>query len=152
MVTYYATPDPTLLLSSDGIIVTRAPGLGVRDPTRDELPEVVAAAFGRVIDLVDRASVGTATPQLLKSEHDLSERVRKVFEKVPVAGEYYEFLFAVMDLMGWSATRDPLLDQVKAMDQLLHAYFMQIDKQIFASWSATRLAMLANVQALASSA
>jgi hypothetical protein len=72
MVTYCATLDPTLLLSSDGIIVTRAPGLDVRDPTRDELPEVVAAAFAQVIDMVDRASVGKATPQLLKSEHDLN--------------------------------------------------------------------------------
>ena len=26
METYYATPDPSLLLSSDGILITRAPG------------------------------------------------------------------------------------------------------------------------------
>jgi hypothetical protein len=152
MTTFYSTPDPTLLLSSDGILVARAPGLEARDPTRDELPEAMAAAFGRVIDRVDPALVTKSPPQLLKSEHDLNAKVRKVYEKVPVAGHSYEFLFAVLDLMGWLDTRDPLLEQVKIMDGMLHAYFAHVDAQIFAAWSSTRLAMLADVQSLASSA
>src|SRR5690349_21296821 len=113
MASYYSTPDPTLLLSSDGILVARAPGLEAREPTRDELPEVLAAAFGRVIDRVDPVLLTRSPAQLLKSEHDFNAKVRKVYEKVPVAGHYYEFLFAVVDLMGWLDTRDPLLEQVK---------------------------------------
>jgi|GEM_PF-4612300 len=149
METYFATPDPTLLLSSDGIIVARAPGLEVRDPTREELPEVLAAAFGRVMDAVDHVSLPQPMMPLLKSEHDLYEKTRRIFEKIPELGEFYEFAFAISDLMGWTQTHDPLLEQVKAMDNLLHSYFKFVDQQMFAGWSATRLAMLADVQALA---
>ena len=104
------------------------------------------------MDPVDRVSLPYAPAPLLRSEHDLYEKTRHVFEKVPMYGEFYEFGFAIADLMGWTLSHDPLLEQVKAIDQLLHGYFKLVDQQIFASWSATRLAMLADVQALASSA
>jgi hypothetical protein len=149
--TYFDTPDSQLLLSSDGILVARAPGLDVRKPTRQELTETAAAAFGRAMDGVNYVAFQTP-PALLSSEHDMYEKTRKVFEKIPELGEFSEFAFAIADLMGWTQTRDPLLEQVKAMDSLLHAYFTMVDQQVFAGWSSTRLAMLADVQALASSA
>lgn len=152
MKTYFATPDAALLLSSDGVIVARAPGLQARNPTREELPEVLAAAFGRVMEAVDHISLPPPIVPLLKSEHKLYEKTRRVFEKAPKFHEFFEFAFAIGDLMGWTLTHDPLLEQVKAMDYLLHNYFKKLDQQMFAGWSATRLAMLADVQALASAA
>ena len=156
METYYATPDPSLLLSSDGILVARAPGLDALEPTREELPDVLAAAFGRAMDAIDHKALGYMSAPvplpLLSNDHDLYEKTRRVFEKAPGFHEFTEFFFAIGDLMGWTHPHDPLLEQVKAMDSLLHGYFKHVDKQIFADWSSTRKAMLADVQALASSA
>lgn len=154
METYYETPDPHLLLSSDGIVVTREPGLAAVEPTRADLPDVVAAAYGRVMDSVNHLAFvqAPALMPVLSSQHDIYEKTRRVFEKIPEYGEFYEFAFAIGDLMGWTLQRDPLMEQIKAMDSLLHGYFKQVDQQIFASWSSTRLAMLADVQALASAA
>jgi hypothetical protein len=52
-----------------------------------------------------------------------------VWEKAPKFHEFFEFAFAIGDLMGWTLHRDPLLEQVKAMDSLLHGYFKQVDQQ-----------------------
>ena len=150
----FQTPDQSLALSEDGILVVRTPDLDVRDPTRAELPDVLAAAFGRVMDStvwISRSGTSMALLSSSSSQHDQYEKTRHVLEKAPMFHEY-EFAFAIGDLMGWTLSHDPLLEQVKAIDHLLHAYFAQVDEQIFASWSATRLAMLADVQALASSA
>jgi hypothetical protein len=151
---FYATPDPHLVISSDGIVVSKAPGLATVEPTRDDLPDVVAAAYGRVMDSVNQLAFlpAPALIPVLSSQHDMYEKTRKVWEKAPQFHEFFEFAFAVGDLMGWTLQRDPLLEQIKAMDSLLHGYFKQVDQQIYASWSSTRLAMLADVQALASSA
>jgi hypothetical protein len=155
MESYLATPDPTLALSTDGILVARSPALTVRDPAAGELQDALAAAFGRAMDVADLVAPSNAPAKLLRSsssQHEQYEKVRHVFEKAPLFHEFSEFAFAVGDLFGWTLQHDPLLEQVKAIDGLLHGYFKEVDQKVFANWSATRLAQLADVQALASSA
>ena len=67
------------------------------------------------MDKFDSAALAYAPAPLLSSEHDQYEKTRRVFEKVPTLHEFSEFAFAIGDLMGWTLSRDPLLEQVNAM-------------------------------------
>jgi hypothetical protein len=150
----YSTPDPSLLLRSDGILVRRSPEREVREPDGDDLLTALRAGFGRGIGYLSAVpTISSDHPWLpSQSQRELFEKTKKVFETFPVMHEFAEFAFAIADWVGLTADHDPLLRQVQAIDHLLHEYFKRVDQQIFASWSATRLAMLADVQATASAA
>ncbi|MGW7463830.1 hypothetical protein ACWGJT_03780 [Streptomyces xantholiticus] len=152
-VVHYLTPDRTLLLREDGILVERVPDIEAQEPADEDLPPVLSVAFGRALASlsVNRSDDQYLPPQQY-AQQELADRVRKVFEKMPMASEFYEFAFALGDVFGWSTTADPLLAQVQMIDRLMHDYFNRVDQQVFAAWSAIRLAMLADVQAQAGAA
>jgi hypothetical protein len=154
MADLFLTPDPRLLLRSDGVLVHRDVEHEPSEPEDGDLSIALPAAFGRALDYLTVAP--TVRPDhpyfATRDSVQLYANIRKVFETVPTAHDWFQFAFAISDLAGWSAPSDPLLDQVQAIDRLLHDYFKRVDQEIFASWSATRLAMLADVQSHAAAA
>ena len=154
MTIHYLTPDPRMLLRSDGVLVASDPGIEAREPEEDELEPVLMAAAGFGIDALAELMTRRGTEDVLaaRSQVTLTDKVKTIFEKIPEAGDFFEFGFAILSLVGFDQGDDPLLRQVQAVDNLLHDYFKRMDAAIYASWSATRLAMLADVQAHAAAA
>jgi hypothetical protein len=148
---HYPTPDPSLLLREDGILVRRAAELEAGHVHDEGLSSALSVGFGRGLAFMSD-TFGNGLGGVSEGQQQQYEKARKVFEKAPEFGDFFEFAFAVGDLLGWTESHDPMLAQVKAIDRLLHGYFTQVDNAIFASWSATRLAMLADLHAQAAAA
>ena len=105
MTIHYLTPDPRMLLRSDGVLVASDPGIEAREPEEDELEPVLMAAAGFGIDALAELMTRRGTEDVLaaRSQVTLTDKVKTIFEKIPEAGDFFEFGFAILSLVGLSA-------------------------------------------------
>lgn len=154
MVDYFLTPDPKLILRSDGVLTRPNPDIQAREPEENELADALMSAGGIAVDTLSHAVQGRSDDIAFHARisADVVWKFQQVCEKIPMFGEWIEFANAVVELMGFDLAEDPVLRQVKVLDRRLHDFFISVDQSIYASWSATRLAMLSEIQAHTSAA
>jgi hypothetical protein len=151
---HYKTSDPRVLVRSDGTLVPHDGSISiVDDPTAEEVSIALESAGGRAIYAATKsfATMSNSGGGLFPHHQSkLEKKVQAVYEKIPGVGHYFEFIFKLTELI--TDEHDPMIELVQSIETTLFKYFEFIDKQVFASFSATRLAMLSNLQGMATSA
>lgn len=161
-ITYYHTPNPQLLLRSDGILVPFDITIKeIKEPVEGDLKKILPIAIGHGLTALSNAAASdNGSNDWLADAFNISQDNRKIMKQVgdviDLAGKisgYADFGIKALKVLGvLGEERDPLVDLLNAIDQKLNILIKVVEDTTYSIWAAERGVAMANLRGQAQSA